>query len=505
MKKVLSAVAIGVLMTASFVAGRKHTDRRLAASANTRRVLYWVDPMHPDYRSDHPGIAPDCGMPLEPVYAEDNNATAAARLESLPPGTVDIDSARQQLVGIRLATVERSGAAQNIRLLGRVVAEDTLVYRINAGSDGFVRETFDDSVGVQVKKDQKLATCYGPEYLAIASGFLAATAGVPGAAGKDGNRTVALPGAVSKQGSSSIRGYTDRLRNLGMSEAQIMQMAESRELPESIDIIAPVDGFVLSRNISAGQHFDRSMEFYSIADLRRVWILADVLGTEAERFRAGTMARVRLANQAKTFPARVSNVLPQVDSATQTLKLRLEADNPGFGLRPDMFVDVELPVSLPTGLTVPADAVIDSGRGQRVFVERTSGVFEPREVQVGWHLGDRVEIMKGLAEGERVVSEGTFLVDSESRLKTASRSLPQPRRESKASPRSEGEPGVAASAGKVKDAACGMMIDAAKAVAEGNTLDREGVTYYFCSDRCKKNFSAQPEHYLASNPSGQRP
>jgi len=468
-------------------------------------VLYWVDRMHPNYRSDHPGIAPDCGMPLEPVYAEDSNAIGAARLEQLPPGTVGIDSARQQLVGIRLATVERSGAAQNIRLLGRVVPEDTRVYRINAGSDGFVRETFDDSVGVQVRKDQKLAACYGPEYLAVASGFLASTAGVLGGAGKDGNRTVPFPGAVSKQGSSSINGYTDRLRNLGMSEAQIMQMAESRQLPESIDVVAPVDGFILSRNISAGQHFDRSMEFYSIADLRRVWILADVLGSEAQRFRPGTVAHITLANQAKTFTARVSNVLPQVDSTTRTLKLRLEADNPDVALRPDMFVDVELPVSLPPGLTVPADAVIDSGRGQRVFVERASGVFEPREVQTGWHSGDRVEIVKGLAEGEHVVSEGTFLVDSESRLKSAARSLPQPRPELKASPRSDREPGVAASAGKVKDAACGMMIDAAQAVAEGNTLDREGVTYYFCSDRCKKNFSAQPEHYLASNPSRQRP
>ncbi len=502
MKKVLSAVAIAVLMIASFVAGRRHTERRPAARANTRRVLYWVDRMHPDYRSDHPGIAPDCGMPLEPVYAEDSDAIAPARLEQLPPGTVGIDSARQQLVGIRLATVERTGAAQNVRLLGRVAPEDTRVYRINAGSDGFVRETFDDSVGVQVKKDQKLATCYSPEYLAVASGFLAATAGVPGSVGKDGNRTVRLPGAVSKQGSSSVRGYTDRLRNLGMSEAQIMQMAESRQLPESIDIVAPVDGFVLSRNISAGQHFDRSMEFYSIADLRRVWILADVLGSEAERFRPGTMAQITLANQAQRYTARVTNVLPQVDSATRTLKLRLQADNPGFALRPDMFVDVELPVSLPTGLTVPADAVIDSGRGQRVFVERTSGVFEPREVETGWHFGDRVEIVKGLADGERVVTAGTFLVDSESRLKySAHESSKAPSHEHQnITPKSNSEPGVAVNSTQVKDVACGMMIDKAKAIADGNTFMREGVTYYFCSQSCKRKFSAQPEHYLASNP-----
>jgi membrane fusion protein, copper/silver efflux system len=130
------------------------------------------------------------------------------------------------------------------------------------------------------------------------------------------------------------------------------------------------------------------------------------------------MARVTLPDQRGTFSARVANVLPQVDPETRVLKLRLEANNPGFSLRPDMFVDVELPVRGPAGLTVPQDAVIDSGHEQRVFVERSAGVFEPRSVQIGWRSGNQVEIVHGLTEGERVVVEGTFLVDSESRLKS---------------------------------------------------------------------------------------
>ena len=146
------------------------------------------------------------------------------------------------------------------------------------------------------------------------------------------------------------------------------------------------------------------MEFYRIADLSRVWIQADVFGSEAQNIHPGTIARVTLSDRGKTFSARVSNVLPQVDPATRTLKLRLEADNPGFALRPDMYVDVELPAPMPTGLTVPQDAVIDSGREQRVFVETKSGVFEPRPVETGWRSGDRVEIVHGLAEGERVVA-----------------------------------------------------------------------------------------------------
>ena len=338
MKKILSAVVIGLLMIVSYIAGRHHTGRPAAPTANTRRVLYWVDPMHPQYKSDHPGIAPDCGMALAPVYADEVGNTSQGPLTGsvgqLPPGDVSIDDAMQRRMGIRTAAVERSGGTRVIRALGRVVPEDTRVYKIDSGMDGFIRETYNDSLGTLVKKDQKLAAYYGSEFLAVASGYLAATAGVPGATGKDGSRTVPFPGAVSKQGVSSLQGYSDRLRNLGMSDVQIREMAESRQLPQSIDVVAPVDGFILARNITAGQHFERSMEFYRIADLSQVWILADISGSDAQYFHPGALARISLPDQGKTFSARVSQVLPEVDASTRTLKLRLEADNPNFVCAP---------------------------------------------------------------------------------------------------------------------------------------------------------------------------
>jgi len=415
MKKVVTAVLIGLLMIVSYALGRRHTEPA-KESARSRRVLYWVDPMHPTYKSDHPGTAPDCGMSLEPVYADSAIPSAAP---SVPPGAVAIDSASQRLVGIRVATPEKTSGTHTVRFLGRVAPEDTRTFLVNSGMDGFIRETFNDSVGAFVKKDQKLATSYVGETLSVASGYLAATAGVPGAVAKDGSRTVPYPGAVSKQGVSSIQGYTDRLRNFGLSETQIRQMAESHTLPETVDIVSPADGFILARNITAGQHFDRSAEFYRIADLSQVWIVADVFGSDAQDIHAGAIARVTLSDQRGTFSARVTNFLPQVDPQTRVLKLRLEANNPGYALRPDMYVDVELPVGGAAGLTVPQDAVIDSGNEQRVFVESSAGVFEPRSVQIGWRAGDRVQITHGLAEGERVVVEGTFLVDSESRLRSS--------------------------------------------------------------------------------------
>src|SRR5213082_1940956 len=495
MRKTTSAVAVALLMVLSHAAGRRHTRQNATPNPNSRRVLYWVDPMHPDYKSDHPGIAPDCGMPLEPVYAEPGTSLTASEAP-LPDGAVGIDLDKQQLFGIRVATVQKSSGSEKIRVLGRVVPEDTRVYRITAGSDGFIRETFNDSIGELVKKDQKLASSYVGETLGIASGFLAAAAGVPGAVGKDGSRTMPYPGAVNKQGVSSLQGYADRLRNLGVSDMQIRQMAESHQLPETVDIVAPADGFILARNITPGQHFDRSMEFYRIADLSRVWVLADVFGSEVQDFRPDTIARVTLPDQGKTFSARVSRVLPEVDPATRTLKLRLEVDNSSLALRPDMFVNVELAVRVVPGLTVPLDAVIDSGREQRVFVERGSGIFEPRQVQAGRPLGDRIEILRGLTEGERVVAAGTFLVDSESRLKSTTQTPSKSQPHEKTTPRSTRVPGLAAQAAQVKDPACSMTIDAAKATLAGHTLTRDGTTYYFCSERCKQNFQEQPAHYL---------
>ncbi len=519
MRRALLAVLVVAAIALSYRLGRGQTGRAASAST-TRRVLYYVDPMHPAYKSDKPGIAPDCGMALEPVYAEDaGNALPTASLVQLPPGAVSVDGAMQRLLGIRVAAVEKSDTTRVVRVVGRVVPEDARVYRINAGMEGFIRETYDDSIGVLVKKDQKLATFYGPESLAVASGFLAATERVPGADGKDGNRTVAFPGAVSKQGVSSLQGYADRLRNLGMSDVQIKQIAESRQLPPSVDVVAPVEGFILSRDITPGQHFERSTEFYRIADLSQVWINAEIFEDEAQYFRPGIVAHVSLPGQRKTFPARVSNVLPQVDPATRTLKLRLEAQNPGFALRPDMFVDVELPVPMPSGLTVPVDALVDFGLKKRAFVDRGNGFFEPREVETGWQFGDRVQIVKGLAVGERVVAAGTFLLDSESKLRATAEGRGAPPEENHhdsmpgpapraVTTRAGAEPRppqlllANATSATVQDPKCGMKLDPAKSSASGNTLEYRGTTYYFCSKQCKEEFGKDPDHYLAARHDG---
>jgi Cu(I)/Ag(I) efflux system membrane fusion protein len=358
------------------------------------------------------------------------------------------------------------------------------VYRVNSGVDGFIRETYDDSVGVLVKKDQKLATYYSPDFLSVASGFLAATERVPGSVNKDGNRTVPFPGAVSKQGTSSLQGYSDRLRNLGMSDLQLKQIADSRQLPEDIYVVAPVDGYILARNITPGQHFERNSEFYRIADLSRVWVVAEVSENEAPYLRPGGLGQIALRDQGRRLPARIADSLPQSEAGGGTVKLRLEVDNPTFILRPEMLVDVELPVRRPPAVTVPLDALVDSGAHARVYVERGEGVFEPREVETGWRSGERVEIRQGVQPGERVVVAATFLVDSESRLKTPAPG-PVPAR---TSGRPAAMPEPMAAAKTVRDPTCGMQVDPVKAAASGNTFAYRGTTYYFCSKECKQKF-----------------
>jgi Cu(I)/Ag(I) efflux system membrane fusion protein len=156
-----------------------------------------------------------------------------------------------------------------------------------------------------------------------------------------------------------------------------------------------------------------------------VWIVADLFGSEAQYFHPGAVARITLPNQKKSISARVSDILPQVDPVTRAVKLRLEVDNKNLALRPDTLVDVDLTVATPSGLSVPVDAVLDSGLSKQVFVDRGNGIFEPRQVETGAPFGDRVQILRGLAEGEKVVASGTLLVDSESRLKSVPPNAPR--------------------------------------------------------------------------------
>src|SRR5207253_1995259 len=169
MNKPAAVGSVVVLSLAAFVAGRYSGAPKSTSHSSSKRILYYVDPMHPAYKSDKPGIAPDCGMPLVPVYSDEvGYKPSSSNLAQLSAGAVSIDVVTQGLLGIRTAPAEKAGANRSVRVVGRVVAEDTRVYSVNSGVDVFIRETFEDSVGTEVKKDQKLASYYAPDFLAAA-------------------------------------------------------------------------------------------------------------------------------------------------------------------------------------------------------------------------------------------------------------------------------------------------------------------------------------------------
>ena len=414
MKKATRTILLLLVVAGVFLAGAWYSQRGAvsAATPGARKVLYYVDPMHPAYKSDKPGIAPDCGMELVPVY-EDANMVGAGSGASGPPGTLNISPEKQQLLGVRVRPVEKAAGTHTLRLLGRVAADETRVYKLVAGLDGQMREVAPVTTGSRVEKDQWLATYFSLETRIPIQGYLSALDVLDRAA-----RVGETPGQL-KAADAGSQVSIERLKNFGMSVTQIEEVRRTRDIPMTVKIHAPANGFVLARNVSPGQNFEKGAEWYRIADLSRVWILADVYVNEARYLRPGVQAKVSLPEQGRSIPAKISEVLPQFDANSRTLKVRLEVDNPGFILRPDMFVDVQLPITLPPAITVSADAVLDSGVKKTVFVDRGEGIFEPRSVETGWRLGDRIEIVGGLKPGERVVVSGTFLLDSESRMKLA--------------------------------------------------------------------------------------
>jgi Cu(I)/Ag(I) efflux system membrane fusion protein len=406
--------AVGVLgaVAAAYDLGRWQGRQATSGAPPGRPILYYRDPMHPAYRSETPGRAPDCGMQLEPVYlGEAPNPPDV-------PGAIYIGADKQQLIGVHTEAARRQEASHLFRLPGRVTVDETRVYRISARVEGWARELAPATTGARVRKGQRLLAISGRECRALQQAFIYAVGTLERT---DKN----AEGEALDQARATMAEARANLANLGVETTQLEELARTRQPQPELRLVSPVDGFIVQRNVVANQRLEPGTELYRLADLTRVWIAADLAQSEAPYLRAGARARVSLAGSPKAVAAaRVSDVLPQFDAATRTLKVRLEADNPSSALRPDMLVDVEVPAELPAATTIPADAVVDGGLRKTVFVDLGNGIFAPRAVQIGWRFDDLVEIISGVEPGEQVVTAGTFLVDSESRLRGAAAQAP---------------------------------------------------------------------------------
>ncbi len=479
-----------VLVCLAFAAGRFSGAHLAESKSNTRRVLYYVDPMHPAYRSDKPGIAPDCGMALEPVYEGENFAHPES---PLAPGGVALSSERQLLIGIRVATATRSTGLRTIRTTGRILPEDSRLYRVQAGFEGWVDSVTDTTPGTLVKREQVLATLYGPEVRSAELNYIGFISGIE-------RMRQNMAESDLKSVDDSKRVNEEQLRLLGMGEAEIEQVGNSHHASSSLNLVSPGDGIVLSRTVSSRQRFEKGTELYRIADLSKVWIVADVHGNEGE-FRPGLHVKVNVPELGKTVDATVTSAIPLFDETSRTLKVRLEAENPGLLLRPDMFVDVEFETKVPAGISVPADAVLDSGLRKIVYVETSDGIFEPRPVEVSGIFGDQAIAASGVNEGDRVVVSGNFLLDSESRMR-ASGNAAGSNLTAGATVNPIAETTIQHPASlrpELRDPVCGMTLKPADIPFQENY---QGRTLSFCSDSCRKKFLADPGKYAALNAIG---
>lgn len=415
MRKLSYSLVLFAVAAAAYLAGswRAPQETVAASAANgPRGILHYRCPMHPDFKSEQSTATCGlCGMALEPVYSDAPAADPAA--PAAFPGAIVVSPAQQRLIGVKTAVVEAASGTEQVRVFGRVIPEETRVYRLTAGLEAYISEISGVTTGASVRKGQWLASYSAPEARPLVISFITSVALLER---EEQNARPDSPSLATARANVTLT--TDRLLAVGMSAVQIEEIRRSRAAATTIKVIAPVDGFVLARTGSVGERFGPGAELFQIADLRRVWILADLPAADADHIKPGTVAHVNVGGRDTGVRARASSaVLPQFDSATQTLKLRLEADNPGFVLRPDMYVDVGFDVPYQSTMTVPADAVVASGLRSHVFVERSAGVFEPREIETGRRYGGRLAVLKGLQPGDRIATAGTFLLDSESRMK----------------------------------------------------------------------------------------
>ena len=397
---VLIAVGAGVWMV---VAG----GGTKAAPADEAEL--WTCPMHPSVIRPEAGQCPICGMDLVLVEGEEGKGGG---IEG--HGVVEIDPEQRRLIGVVTTSVERRALERRVRTVGLVTIDETRVSHVHTKVEGWIETVYAGETGKIVREGDPLLTIYSPELVSTQEEYLLAL--------RAQKRLAESPfEEVRRSGESLLRTTGDRLRLWDISESDIRRLEESGEVLKALTLYAPSSGYIMEKEHALeGMRVTPGMKLYELADLSRVWVEADVYEFEAPLVKVGQNAGLTLAAlPGRVFEGRVTYIYPTVEARTRTLTARLEFDNPGLALKPDMYADVEIRVPTAEELAIPQEAVLDSGRRKVVFVEEEEGRFVPREVTVGARGGGYYPVLSGLEEGEVVVSSANFLIDSESRFQAA--------------------------------------------------------------------------------------
>ncbi|HKI61162.1 MAG TPA: efflux RND transporter periplasmic adaptor subunit [Mariprofundaceae bacterium] len=384
---------------------------------NGAEPLMWRNPMNPSVTS--PTAAKDSmGMDYVPVCADNDSGGRS------PAGSVRIDPTVTQDIGVRLSTAVQKNLSRNITTVGRITFDETKLVTLHPKVDGWVDRLFVDKTGESVKQDTMLLSFYSPQLVSTQEEYLLALDNWQQL--KDSPYTDIRDGAKRLLDSS-----LDRLRFFDVAEHQIRELQRTHKVRKNMHIHAPAAGVVTNIGVREGAHVTPQSEMYQIADLSRVWVLADLYEYEISWVKTGDEARLRIQSlPGRDFIGRITYIYPYLDPKTRTNKVRIEFDNADGLLKPDMFGDVTISASsIEPGIFVPRESVLVTGKRAHVFVQSEPGHFEPRTVRTGISADGLIEIMDGVKAGEQVVSSGQFLIDSESSIREAAAKMVEPKKQ----------------------------------------------------------------------------
>lgn len=366
--------------------GAGHEQQPSQAKSNNE-PLYWVAPMDPNYKRDKPGKSP-MGMDLIPVYAED-----AAQDQA--PGTVKIDPAVENNLGVKVASAQMTPLTPSIETVGYVAFDESQLWQTNVRVAGWVEKLNVNAIGDKVNKGDVLFTLYSPELVKAQEELINAYR-----TGREG----------------LVKGATERLVTLGVDRQQIQSIVKRGKASQSIDIKAKADGIIANLNVREGGYLSPAQAVISAGPLENVWVDAEVFERQSHWVKAGSTAKMTLdALPGKEWQGEIDYVYPILDPQTRTLRLRLKFPNPQGELKPNMFANISLqPVTEESVLTIPKSSVIRSGGMTRVVLSEGDGKYRSARVQIGREAGDKVEVLQGLTEQSKVVTSAHFLLDSES-------------------------------------------------------------------------------------------
>jgi Cu(I)/Ag(I) efflux system membrane fusion protein len=371
-------------------------------------IVFYRNPMNPAITS--PVFTQDeMGMDYIPVYADVDEGG-----DGEPTGTVKIDPVTVQNIGVRMAVAEEQTLSRHIRSVGRVDFDEERLSRLHPKTEGWIEELYIDKTGEQIDKDAILLNIYSPQLVSSQQEYLLALNNLDVL--KESSYEEIRQGAKDLVSSSR-----ERLELLDVPGHQLRELEQSRKIKKHLHIHSPFDGVIINIGAREGQYVTPTTELYKIADLSRVWVIANVYESEVSWIQAGDPVDMKLAAiPGKVFSGRVGYIYPYAEAKTRTIKVRLEFDNPDMLLKPDMFADVTIHAQRKVdAIVIPSEAVVRSGEREQVFVVRGGGKFEPRDVKLGVSAKGMVQVIEGVSAGEKVVTSSQFLIDSESKLREA--------------------------------------------------------------------------------------